>query len=66
MLTRETSTGLIPTLILLLYRGKSAIWINSDLIQGSSHPTSTFGNTCLGSTTDFQCQAIELWGLVDE
>jgi hypothetical protein len=41
------------------------LYVDSDLLKGSSMACSTFGNTAsLASGEDFECVQIEVWALV--
>jgi len=39
------------------------LWLDSDLVQGSSAPCETFGNPILSSAETFECMCVEVWGL---
>lgn len=41
-----------------------ALYLDSDLLNGSSSDSETYGNSCLAHTEDFEVKEIELWGFV--
>lgn len=41
-----------------------ALYLDSDLLSGSSSASETYGNPCLAHTEDFEVKEIELWGFV--
>ncbi|KAK1410718.1 hypothetical protein QVD17_37257 [Tagetes erecta] len=41
-----------------------ALYLDSDLLNGSSLESETYGNSCLSHTQDFEVKEIELWGFV--
>ncbi|KAL8127474.1 uncharacterized protein LOC141721402 [Apium graveolens] len=41
-----------------------ALYLDSDLLSGSSSTSETYGNPCLAHTEDFEVKEIELWGFV--
>lgn len=43
--------------------GAFAIWLDAELLQGSSGSCGTFGSPCLASKEEFKVAAVELWGL---
>eukprot|EP00128_Syssomonas_multiformis_P017552 Colp12_sorted_trinity150504_noHs@34511 len=45
-------------------QGHFALWLDDELLHGSSRPTTTFGNTTLSPEIDFECEGVELWGLM--
>eukprot|EP00878_Enallax_costatus_P009539 GHUV01009969.1.p1 GENE.GHUV01009969.1~~GHUV01009969.1.p1 ORF type:complete len:543 (+),score=153.99 GHUV01009969.1:403-2031(+) len=44
--------------------GAFAIWLDAELLQGSSGSCGTFGSPCLASREEFKVAAVELWALV--
>jgi len=46
--------------------GRYALWLDDELRIGHSSPSLTFHNETLSSTPDFDCVAVELWGLADD
>ncbi|KAA8546820.1 hypothetical protein F0562_003256 [Nyssa sinensis] len=44
--------------------GHFALYLDSDLLNGSSSASETYGNSCLAQTEDFEVKEIELWGFV--
>ncbi|KAF8069683.1 Oxr1 [Scenedesmus sp. PABB004] len=44
--------------------GAFAIWLDAELLQGSSGACGTFGSPCLASREEFTVNAVELWALV--
>jgi hypothetical protein len=43
--------------------GAFAIWLDGELLHGSSGACGTFGSPCLASREEFKVAALELWGL---
>ncbi|KAF6253531.1 TLD-domain-containing protein [Scenedesmus sp. NREL 46B-D3] len=43
--------------------GAFAIWLDAELLQGSSGSCGTFGSPCLASKEEFRVAAVELWAL---
>jgi hypothetical protein len=43
--------------------GRFAIWLDGELLRGSSGRCGTFGSPCLASGEEFSIAALELWGL---
>ncbi|CAI9270066.1 unnamed protein product [Lactuca saligna] len=41
-----------------------ALYLDSDLLNGSSLASETYGNSCLSHTQEFEVKEIELWGFV--
>ncbi|KAL1823476.1 hypothetical protein ACET3Z_010254 [Daucus carota] len=41
-----------------------ALYLDSDLLSGSSSASETYGNPCLAHSEDFEVKEIELWGFV--
>ncbi|KAM7513622.1 hypothetical protein LguiA_003205 [Lonicera macranthoides] len=41
-----------------------ALYLDGDLLNGSSSASETYGNSCLAHTEDFEVKEIELWGFV--
>ncbi|KAI3794529.1 hypothetical protein L1987_37161 [Smallanthus sonchifolius] len=41
-----------------------ALYLDNDLLNGSSLASETYGNSCLSHTQDFEVKEIELWGFV--
>lgn len=41
-----------------------ALYLDSDLLNGSSLASDTYGNSCLSHTQEFEVKEIELWGFV--
>lgn len=41
-----------------------AMYLDSDLLNGSSLASETYGNSCLSHTEEFEVKEIELWGFV--
>ncbi|XP_076912177.1 uncharacterized protein LOC143570408 [Bidens hawaiensis] len=41
-----------------------ALYLDHDLLNGSSLASETYGNSCLSHTQDFEVKEIELWGFV--
>uniref|UniRef100_A0A5B6YK63 Oxidation resistance protein 1 n=1 Tax=Davidia involucrata TaxID=16924 RepID=A0A5B6YK63_DAVIN len=44
--------------------GHFALYLDGDLLNGSSSASETYGNSCLAQTEDFEVKEIELWGFV--
>uniref|UniRef100_A0A6N2LL04 Oxidation resistance protein 1 n=1 Tax=Salix viminalis TaxID=40686 RepID=A0A6N2LL04_SALVM len=44
--------------------GRFALYMDSDLLNGSSSVSETYGNPCLAYTEDFEVKEVELWGFV--
>ncbi|KAI0495486.1 hypothetical protein KFK09_021787 [Dendrobium nobile] len=44
--------------------GHFALYLDVDLLNGSSYQSETFGNPCLAHSQDFQVKHVELWGFV--
>ncbi|KAG8383523.1 hypothetical protein BUALT_Bualt04G0022400 [Buddleja alternifolia] len=44
--------------------GHFALYLDGDLLSGSSSSSETYGNPCLARSEDFQVKEIELWGFV--
>ncbi|XP_004288205.1 PREDICTED: TLD domain-containing protein 2 [Fragaria vesca subsp. vesca] len=44
--------------------GHFALYLNSDLLSGSSSVSETYGNPCLANSEDFDVKEVELWGFV--
>ncbi|XP_042457996.1 TLD domain-containing protein 2-like isoform X1 [Zingiber officinale] len=44
--------------------GHFALFLDGDLLNGSSSSSDTFGNSCLAHTEEFEVKEIELWGFV--
>ncbi|CAA6659855.1 unnamed protein product [Spirodela intermedia] len=44
--------------------GHFALYLDGDLLSGSSSTSETFGNPCLAHSEDFQVKEVELWGFV--
>ncbi|XP_058786973.1 uncharacterized protein LOC131661448 [Vicia villosa] len=44
--------------------GHFALYLDSDLLNGSSSISETFGNPCLANSQDFEVKEVELWGFV--
>ncbi|KAL1066733.1 hypothetical protein V6Z11_D12G080800 [Gossypium hirsutum] len=44
--------------------GHFALYLDSDLLNGSSSFSETYGNPCLALSEDFEVKEIELWGFV--
>ncbi|XP_020531408.1 TLD domain-containing protein 2 isoform X2 [Amborella trichopoda] len=42
--------------------GHFALYLEEDLLHGSSSASETFGNSCLAHTQDFEVKEVELWG----
>ncbi|XP_057826576.2 uncharacterized protein LOC131038229 isoform X1 [Cryptomeria japonica] len=42
--------------------GHFALYLDGDLLRGSSGYCETFGNSCLARTEDFELKDVELWG----
>ncbi|CAI9109438.1 OLC1v1009262C3 [Oldenlandia corymbosa var. corymbosa] len=41
-----------------------ALYLDGDLLSGSSSASDTYGNSCLAHTQDFEVKEVELWGFV--
>ncbi|CAH8304371.1 unnamed protein product [Eruca vesicaria subsp. sativa] len=44
--------------------GRFALYLDSELLSGSSAYSETYGNTCLATSQDFDVKEVELWGFV--
>lgn len=44
--------------------GHFALYLDGDLLNGSSSASETYGNSCLAHSEDFEVKEIELWGFV--
>ncbi|XP_020575700.1 oxidation resistance protein 1 [Phalaenopsis equestris] len=44
--------------------GHFALYLDVDLLNGSSYQSETFGNPCLAHSEDFKVKEVELWGFV--
>lgn len=44
--------------------GHFALYLDGDLLNGSSSASETYGNSCLAHTEDFEVKEVELWGFV--
>lgn len=44
--------------------GHFALYLDADLLNGSSYESETFGNPCLAHSDDFKVKEVELWGFV--
>ncbi|XP_010937456.1 uncharacterized protein [Elaeis guineensis] len=44
--------------------GHFALYLDGDLLNGSSSTSETFGNSCLAHSEDFEVKEVELWGFV--
>uniref|UniRef100_A0A1J3DNB7 Oxidation resistance protein 1 n=1 Tax=Noccaea caerulescens TaxID=107243 RepID=A0A1J3DNB7_NOCCA len=44
--------------------GRFALYLDSELLSGSSAYSETYGNSCLANTQDFDVREVELWGFV--
>ncbi|XP_010555364.1 PREDICTED: oxidation resistance protein 1-like [Tarenaya hassleriana] len=44
--------------------GHFALYLDNDLLNGSSAYSETYGNPCLSSSQDFEVKEVELWGFV--
>ncbi|KAG9451532.1 hypothetical protein H6P81_011497 [Aristolochia fimbriata] len=42
--------------------GHFALYLDGDLLNGSSSASETFGNACLANSQDFEVKEVELWG----
>ncbi|WJX10797.1 hypothetical protein P8452_01476 [Trifolium repens] len=42
--------------------GGFALYLDGDLLTGTSGPSDTFGNKCLAHTPEFELKNVELWG----
>ncbi|KAK3131991.1 hypothetical protein QOZ80_6AG0514290 [Eleusine coracana subsp. coracana] len=45
--------------------GHFALYLDEDLLNGSSSTSETFNNPCLSHTEDFKVKDVELWGFVN-
>ncbi|CAH8344566.1 unnamed protein product [Eruca vesicaria subsp. sativa] len=45
--------------------GRFALYLDSELLHGSSACSDTFGNSCLANSQDFDVKHVELWGFVN-
>lgn len=43
--------------------GKFGLWLEKELFKGISEPVPTFDNENLATNQNFECIAIEIWGL---
>jgi hypothetical protein len=43
--------------------GKFGLWLDQELLQGTSEPVPTFDNECLAEAPEFKCIGVEIWGL---
>ncbi|XLS78116.1 hypothetical protein HN51_062341 [Arachis hypogaea] len=41
-----------------------ALYLDGDLLNGSSSVSETYGNPCLANSQDFEVKEVELWGFV--
>jgi hypothetical protein len=41
--------------------GHFAIWVDADLLQGSSGTCGTFGSPCLAHSEEFKVHMVEMW-----
>ncbi|KAG7015399.1 Oxidation resistance protein 1 [Cucurbita argyrosperma subsp. argyrosperma] len=41
-----------------------ALYLDNDLLNGSSSTSETYGNPCLANTEEFEVKEVELWGFV--
>jgi hypothetical protein len=46
--------------------GRFALWLDDELRRGHSSSSLTYRNDPLASSADFECLAVELWGLSDD
>jgi hypothetical protein len=62
--TRKNSYFMLssPKGIALGGGGHFALYLDADLLRGSSGQCSTFGSSCLASSTVFECVTVEIWG----
>ncbi|KAB1210254.1 Oxidation resistance protein 1 [Morella rubra] len=44
--------------------GHFALYLDGDLLSGSSSLSDTYGNPCLANSEDFEVKEVELWGFV--
>ncbi|CAF2133619.1 hypothetical protein HID58_013412 [Brassica napus] len=44
--------------------GRFALYLDSELLSGSSAYSETYGNACLATSQDFDVKEVELWGFV--
>ncbi|KAM2668076.1 oxidation resistance protein 1 [Malus sylvestris] len=44
--------------------GHFALYLDSELLSGSSSCSETYGNPCLANSEDFEVKEVELWGFV--
>ncbi|CAJ1855833.1 unnamed protein product [Sphenostylis stenocarpa] len=44
--------------------GHFALYLDGDLLNGSSSVSETYGNPCLANSQDFEVKEVELWGFV--
>ncbi|EOA16799.1 hypothetical protein CARUB_v10005018mg [Capsella rubella] len=44
--------------------GRFALYLDSELLSGSSAYSETYGNSCLANSQDFDVKEVELWGFV--
>ncbi|KAG2711888.1 hypothetical protein I3760_04G098500 [Carya illinoinensis] len=44
--------------------GHFALYLDADLLNGSSSVSETYGNPCLAHSVDFEVKEVELWGFV--
>ncbi|KAF5458150.1 hypothetical protein F2P56_022206 [Juglans regia] len=44
--------------------GHFALYLDADLLNGSSSVSETYGNPCLAHSEDFEVKEVELWGFV--
>ncbi|XP_061336603.1 oxidation resistance protein 1-like [Gastrolobium bilobum] len=44
--------------------GHFALYLDGDLLNGSSSTSETYGNPCLANSQDFEVKEVELWGFV--
>ncbi|KAK6150422.1 hypothetical protein DH2020_015354 [Rehmannia glutinosa] len=44
--------------------GHFALYLDGDLLSGSSSSSETYGNPCLARSEDFEVKEVELWGFV--
>ena len=44
--------------------GHFALYLDGDLLNGSSSVSETYGNPCLAHSEDFEVKEVELWGFV--
>ncbi|XP_047327887.1 TLD domain-containing protein 2 isoform X2 [Impatiens glandulifera] len=53
-----------PEFLALGGGGHFALYLDGDLLNGSSSASETYGNSCLAHSEDFEVKEIELWGFV--